>query len=81
MKVTIQTKTGAFSFECGSGETLLYAGLRNGLALPYECATGTCGSAAISASSAGVSARPLTSRATASTTGSSGPPAANPSAW
>ncbi len=43
MKVTIQTKTGAFSFECGSGETLLYAGLRNGLALPYECATGTCG--------------------------------------
>lgn len=43
MKVTIQTKTGAFSFECGGGETLLYAGLRNGLALPYECATGTCG--------------------------------------
>ena len=43
MKVTIQTKSGAFSFECGSGETLLYAGLRNGLALPYECATGTCG--------------------------------------
>jgi len=25
------------------GENLLYAGLRSGLPLPYECATGTCG--------------------------------------
>ena len=43
MKVTIQSKSGELSFECEVGENLLYAGLRNGLSLPYECATGTCG--------------------------------------
>ncbi|MFQ5619223.1 MAG: 2Fe-2S iron-sulfur cluster-binding protein [Rhodospirillales bacterium] len=43
MKVTIQSKSGESSFECEVGENLLYAGLRNGLSLPYECATGTCG--------------------------------------
>ncbi len=32
------------SFECAPGERLLYAGLRAGLPLPHECATGTCGS-------------------------------------
>jgi toluene monooxygenase electron transfer component len=31
-------------FECASDERLLYAGLRAGLPLPHECATGTCGS-------------------------------------
>ena len=30
-------------FECGNGERILYAGLRQGLSLPYECASGTCG--------------------------------------
>lgn len=29
---------------CAPGERLLCAGLRQGVALPYECATGTCGS-------------------------------------
>jgi len=43
MKVTAETKSGPFNFECGVDEMLLYAGLRHGLTLPYECATGTCG--------------------------------------
>ena len=33
----------AHPFECGVGENILYAGLRSGLTLPYECGTGTCG--------------------------------------
>lgn len=43
MKVTVQTKSGVFEIDSEAGENLLYAGLRQGLALPYECATGTCG--------------------------------------
>jgi len=43
MKIKVQTKSGEFSFDCEEGENLLYAGLRHGVALPYECATGTCG--------------------------------------
>jgi toluene monooxygenase electron transfer component len=43
MKIKVQTKSGEFEFDCGQGENLLYAGLRQGLTLPYECATGTCG--------------------------------------
>ncbi|CAA2136763.1 2Fe-2S iron-sulfur cluster binding domain-containing protein [Hyphomicrobium sp. ghe19] len=42
--ITVQTPTGAFEFPCENGETLLHAGLKSGLTLPYECATGTCGS-------------------------------------
>lgn len=30
-------------FECAPDERLLYAGLRAGMPLPHECATGTCG--------------------------------------
>jgi len=41
--VTVQTPAGAFEFSCEHGETLLSAGLRSGVSLPYECATGTCG--------------------------------------
>ncbi|WP_343062240.1 2Fe-2S iron-sulfur cluster binding domain-containing protein [Hyphomicrobium methylovorum] len=44
MTVTIQTPTGAFEFPCQPGEALLHAGLNAGVSLPYECATGTCGS-------------------------------------
>ena len=33
-----------FEIDCGEDEILLQAGLRNGVALPYECSTGTCGS-------------------------------------
>lgn len=43
-KVAIQSKSGEAAFECAPGERLLYAGLAQGLTLPYECATGTCGS-------------------------------------
>jgi len=43
MQVTVETKSGPFEFKCEPHQTLLYAGLRHGLTLPYECATGTCG--------------------------------------
>jgi toluene monooxygenase electron transfer component len=43
MKITVQSKSGEIAFHCGDRETILHAGLRHGLMLPYECATGTCG--------------------------------------
>ena len=43
MKVTVMTASGALSFQATPGESLLAAALRHGVALPYECATGTCG--------------------------------------
>ena len=43
-KISIQSKSGESAFECSPGEPLLYAGLAQGLTLPYACATGTCGS-------------------------------------
>jgi len=43
MKITVESKSGSCAFQCGENETILYAGLREGLNLPYECATGTCG--------------------------------------
>lgn len=43
MNITVQAKSGAQSFHCDANQNLLYAGLNAGLSLPYECATGTCG--------------------------------------
>src|SRR5262245_34978548 len=43
MKITIESNSGAFEFECAPTERILRAGLVQGVALPYECATGTCG--------------------------------------
>jgi len=43
MKITVESKNGTYTFDCGEKEKILYAGLRQGLNLPYECATGTCG--------------------------------------
>jgi toluene monooxygenase electron transfer component len=43
MKVTVRAKNGTREFACGAGEKILHAGLRHGVELPYECATGTCG--------------------------------------
>ena len=43
MKIAIQSKSGEQAFICGDRETILHAGLRQGINLPYECATGTCG--------------------------------------
>jgi len=43
VKVTITKKESAWDFEADQSESILYAGLRQGLNLSYECATGTCG--------------------------------------
>jgi len=43
MKVTVQSKNSELAFDCGGGESVLYSGLRQGISLPFECATGTCG--------------------------------------
>ncbi len=45
MKITIGRKDGEpLSFDAHPGEKVLHAALRNKLVVPYECATGTCGS-------------------------------------
>lgn len=44
MNIVVAGKTGDEDFSATEGERILYAGLRQGLALPHECATGTCGS-------------------------------------
>jgi toluene monooxygenase electron transfer component len=43
MKVSVTAKNGTRDFECEAGEKILHAALRGGVELPYECATGTCG--------------------------------------
>lgn len=43
MKISVKARSGATDFECEPGEKILHAGLRSGVELPYECATGTCG--------------------------------------
>jgi len=43
VKIAVTARSGAHEFECEPGEKILHAGLRSGLALPYECGTGTCG--------------------------------------
>ncbi|MFY9694002.1 MAG: 2Fe-2S iron-sulfur cluster binding domain-containing protein [Xanthobacteraceae bacterium] len=43
MKIAVEHKGGELSFDCGEREAILYAGLRQGVNLPFECATGTCG--------------------------------------
>ena len=43
MKIAVTAKSGAAGFECDPGEKILHAALRRGIELPYECATGTCG--------------------------------------
>ncbi len=43
MLIEIEKKSQTYQFEANPGEKLLYAGLRAGIPLPFECATGTCG--------------------------------------
>lgn len=43
MNILVSAKNEAHGFECAQEENILYAGLRSGLELPYECGTGTCG--------------------------------------
>jgi toluene monooxygenase electron transfer component len=43
MRIQVNARNRAFQFEAAAGEKILYAGLRAQAGLPYECATGTCG--------------------------------------
>ena len=42
MNVTFLNKQGRVNVECREGETLLQAGLRHGVPLPYSCGAGVC---------------------------------------
>ncbi len=44
MLIDLRLRGQARQFASAAGERLLYSGLRSGLDLPYECASGTCGS-------------------------------------
>ena len=44
MLIEIEKKSQTYRFEANVGEKILHAGLRAGVPLPFECATGTCGS-------------------------------------
>ena len=43
MKIVLHRKDKTREIEALAGERLLYCGLRHGVALPYECGSGTCG--------------------------------------
>ena len=43
MRIQVNARNRGYDFEAQPGEKVLYAGLRAGIDLPYECATGTCG--------------------------------------
>jgi toluene monooxygenase electron transfer component len=43
MRIQVNARNRGYDFDAQPGERVLYAGLRAGIDLPYECATGTCG--------------------------------------
>jgi toluene monooxygenase electron transfer component len=43
LRIQVNARNRAFQFEAATGEKILFAGLRAQAGLPYECATGTCG--------------------------------------
>jgi toluene monooxygenase electron transfer component len=43
VNIHVTARNGTHEFACDPGEKILLAGLRHGVELPYECATGTCG--------------------------------------
>lgn len=43
MRIQVNARNRGYEFDALPGENVLYAGLRAGIELPYECATGTCG--------------------------------------
>jgi toluene monooxygenase electron transfer component len=43
VRIQVNARNRGYDFEAAPGEHILYAGLRAGVDLPYECATGTCG--------------------------------------
>src|SRR6266513_2608926 len=42
MRIQVNARNQGFEFDARAREPVLYAGLRAGIELPYECATGTC---------------------------------------
>src|SRR5688500_4038658 len=43
MKIQVKSRNGAYQFEAAAHEKVLFAGLSREIGLPYECASGTCG--------------------------------------
>src|SRR5574341_500360 len=43
MRIQVNARNRGFEYDACARESVLYAGLRSGVDLPYECATGTCG--------------------------------------
>src|SRR5436190_8208004 len=43
MRIQVNARNRGFEFDARAREPVLSAGLRAGIDLPYECATGTCG--------------------------------------
>ena len=43
MRIQVNARNRGHEFAAAAGESVLYAGLRAAVDLPYECATGTCG--------------------------------------
>ncbi|MGH8676691.1 MAG: 2Fe-2S iron-sulfur cluster-binding protein [Burkholderiales bacterium] len=43
MRIQVNARNRGYEFDAQPGEKVLYAGLRAGIDLPYECATGSCG--------------------------------------
>jgi len=43
VRIRVTGKGESREFDCAPQERILHAGLRNGVPLPYECASGTCG--------------------------------------
>jgi toluene monooxygenase electron transfer component len=43
VRIQVNARNRGYEFDARPGEKVLYAGLRAGIDLPYECATGTCG--------------------------------------
>ena len=42
MQIRLKARNQAYAFDVANGESILYAGMRHGVELPYGCATGTC---------------------------------------
>ncbi len=43
MKIQVNARNRAYQFAADPGQRILYAGLAEGIHLPYECGSGTCG--------------------------------------
>ena len=43
MKIQLNSRSAAYTFDAQAGERILHAGLGRSVGLPYECGSGTCG--------------------------------------